>query len=220
MAADAARSSAGVTARKKKSKVMAENKIYEAIWTLIRSFQDASQAVTESVITAQERNRRLAESFFTDGMGVLRANQEAAKALNVAQERNRRLAERFFTDGMEVLKANQEAAESLTAAQEGNVKYAQRFFTDGMEVLERQAESMRSLMQELERLAKKQQEALQTLANESVDTYIDFLRTPLSYYQQTLDAAESLTRQGLENLQKATQQMQGTVRKANERKKS
>ena len=195
---------------------MAENTIHEAIWTLIKSFQESNQAVTESIIAAQERNRKLAQSFFTDGIEVLKANQAAAENLVAAQERNRKLAQRFLKDGMEILKANQAAAESLVAAQEGNVKYAQRFFTDGMEILEHQAESMRTLMQELEQQAKKQQEALQNLAQTSVDSYVDFLRSPLSYYQQTLDAAETLTRQGLEQFRKATEQMQGAVQRQNE----
>src|SRR6266567_3743263 len=171
----------------RKSKVMAENTVHESIWTLIKSFQAANQAVTESFVAAQERNRRLAE--------------------------------RFFKDGMEVLKANQEAAESLVDAQERNVQYAQRFFKDGTEILAAQAESMQTLMQELGRQVKKQQEALQTLANQSVESYIDFLRTPLTYYQQTLDATEALTRQGLENFQKATQQMQSAVQRMSEQQK-
>jgi signal transduction histidine kinase len=202
----------------RKSKVMAENTVHESIWTLIKSFQEANQVVTESLVAAQERNRSLAEHFFKDGMEVLKANQAAAQKLTAAQERNRKLAERFFKDGMEVLKANQEAAESLIDAQERNVQYVQRFFNDGREILEGQAESMQTLMQEMGKQVKKQQEALQTLANQSVESYSDFLRTPLSYYQQTLDAAETLTRQGLENFQKAAQQMQSDVKKMNEQK--
>jgi len=194
---------------------MSENNVHEAVWTLINIFQETNQAVTGSFAASQERNRKIAESFFTEGMEVLKANQEAAKSLSTAQERNRELARRFFSEGLEVLKANQEAAERLTAAQERNVQYAQRFFTDGTQILEQQAEGMRSLMKALEQQAKKQQEALQTLAHTSVETYIDFLRTPLSYYQQTLNAAESLTRQGMENFQKATQQMYGAVQQMN-----
>jgi len=167
---------------------MAENTVHEAVWTLIKSFQETNQAITESFVASQERTRRLAE--------------------------------RFFTDGMEVLKTNQAAAENLVAAQEGNVKYTQRFFKDGVEILERQAESMRTLMQELEQQARKQQEALQTLALESAESYIDFLRTPLSYYQQLLAAAETLTRQGLENFQKATQQAQSAVQRTDEQQSS
>jgi hypothetical protein len=149
-------------------------------------------------------------------MEVLKTNQAAAENLLAAQESNRKVAERFFKDGMKLLKTNKTAAESLVAAQEGNLKYAQRFFTDGMQLLEQQAESMRTLMQELEGQIKKQQEALETLASGSVDNYVDFLRSPLSYYQQTLNAAENLTRQGLEQYQKAAQQMQGTAQKMNE----
>lgn len=198
---------------------MAENTVHESIWTLIKSFQEANQAVTESLVAAQERNRSLAEHFFTDGMEVLKANQAAAQKLTAAQERNRKLAERFFKDGMEVLKVNQAAAESLVDAQERNVQYAQRLFKDGTEILKGQAESMQTLMQELGQQVKKQQEALQKLANESVESYVDFLRTPLSYYQQTLDAAETLTREGLENFQKATQRMQSDVKRMNEQQK-
>jgi len=199
---------------------MAENTVHESIWTLIKSFQAANQAVTESFVAAQERNRSLAERFFTDGIEVLKANQTAAEKLTTTQERNRKLAERFFKDGMEVLKANQEAAESVVDAQERNVQYAQRFFKDGTEILAAQAESMQTLMQELGQQVKKQQEALQTLANQSVESYADFLRTPLSYYQQTLDAAETITRQGLENFQKATQQMQSAAKMMNEQQKT
>jgi hypothetical protein len=65
----------------RKSKVMTENMVHESIWTLIKSFQEANQAVTESLVAAQERNRKLAERFFTDGMEVLKANQEAAESL-------------------------------------------------------------------------------------------------------------------------------------------
>jgi len=205
---------------KVEQKVMAENTAHEAVWTLIKSFQETNQAITESFVASQERTRRLAERFFTDGMEVLKTNQAAAENLLATQESSRMLAERFFKDGLEILKTNQAAAENLVAAQEGNVKYAQRFFKDGVEILERQAESMRTLMQVLEQQARKQQEALQTLAHESVESYAEFLRTPLSYYQQLLAAAETLTRQGLENFQKATQQAQSAVQRTDEQQSS
>src|SRR5437588_10769628 len=76
-------------ARKKKSTIMAEKTVHEALWTLIQSFQETNQMITESFVTSQERSRRLAESFFTDGMEVLKANQAAAEQLMAAQERNR-----------------------------------------------------------------------------------------------------------------------------------
>jgi len=55
---------------------MAEKTVHEAVWTLIQSFQETNQAITESFVASQERNRKLAESFFTDGMGVLKTNQD------------------------------------------------------------------------------------------------------------------------------------------------
>lgn len=188
---------------------MAEKTANEAIWTLIQSFQETNQTIAESFMASQDRNRNLSQNFFTDGLAVLKANQEAAEKLLTAQQRSRELAQRFFSDGMEILKTNQEAAESLVSAQEGNVKYAQRFFANGVQILENQAESVHTLMQELERQMKRQQDALQALAHASVESYVDFLRSPLTYYQQTLEAAEALTRQGLEQFQKAAQQVQG-----------
>ncbi len=199
-----------------KEEILAEKTtVHEAIWKLIQSFQETNQTIAESFVASQERNRNLAQSFFLDGMAVLRANQEAAEKLLTAQERTRELAQRFFSDGMEILKTNQEAAKSLVSAQEGNVKYAQRFFTDGTQILEGQAEGVQTLMQELERQMKKQQEALQTLAHATVESYVDFLRSPLTYYQQTLEAAEALTRQGLEQFQKAALQMQNVLQPPN-----
>src|SRR5205807_9615423 len=105
-------------------------------------------------------------------------------------ERNRNIVKLFYKEGNYDIKAKQESAESHVDAQDRNVQYAQRFFKDGTEILAAQAESMQTLMQELGRQVKKQQEALQTLVNQSVEGYIDFLRTPLTYYQQTLDATE------------------------------
>src|SRR5438067_13548130 len=100
----------------RKSKVMAENTVHESIWTLIKSFQAANQAVTESFVAAQERNRSLAERFFSDGMENRKANQTAAERLTTAQVRNRKLAERIFKDGMDVFKTKQDAVERIVEA--------------------------------------------------------------------------------------------------------
>ena len=102
--------------------------------------------------------------------------------------------------------ANQAVAEHLVSAQERNRKLAERFFTEGMEVLKSQAESMRALLQELDQQIRKQHEALQTLAYAPVEATLDVLRTPLAAYQKALGMAETLTRQGLEQVQQATQQ--------------
>jgi uncharacterized protein YukE len=154
--------------------MMTDNKITDAAWTLLTSFQEANRAVAEHLVSAQERNRKLAE--------------------------------RFFTEGMEVLKANQAAAQGLVAAQERTNQYVQGFFNEGIEVLKSQAESMRALLQDLDQQIRKQQEALQTLARAPMEVTLDILRTPLAAYQEALGMAETLTRQGLEQMQQATHQ--------------
>ena len=184
---------------------MVDKNVSEAALTLLTSFQDANTAVAEHLVSAQERNRKLAERFFTEGMEVLKANQVAAADLVATQERTLQHTQRFFTEGMEVLRANQAAAQSLVAAQERTNQYVQEFFNEGMEVLKSQAESMRALLEELEQQIRKQQEALQTLTRAPVEATLDVLRTPLAAYQKALGMAETLTRQGLEQMQQAAE---------------
>lgn len=195
---------------------MADKKASDAAWTLISSFHEANQAVVGHLTAAQERNRKLAENFFMDGMEVLKANQTAVENLITAQERSVQYTQRFFTEGMEVLKANREAAESLVAAQERNMQYAQRFFNDGVETLKSQVEGMRALLHELEQQVKKQQEALQTLAHAPMEITLEVLRAPLTYYQKMLGAAETIARQGLEQVQKATEPAKHTTQQESE----
>ena len=52
------------------------------------------------------------------------------------------------------------------------------------------------------------QEIFQKVVKESMDTYMNFLRAPLAYYQQALEAAEAATRQSLEHFQKASESFQ------------
>src|SRR5256885_14765628 len=150
--------------------------------------KNVSEAALTLLTSFQEANRAVAEHFMS------------------AQERNRKLAERFFTEGMEVLKANQAAAQSLVTAQKRTNQYVQEFFNEGMEVLKSQAESMRALLQELEQQIRKQQEALETLARAPVEATLDVLRSPLAAYQKAFGMAETLTRQGLEQMQQAAEQ--------------
>jgi tetratricopeptide (TPR) repeat protein len=111
-------------------------------------------------------------------------------------------------------------AENIIAAQQSNMKFAENTFTSAMEVFKNQAEATRSLMQQLEQQTKLQQEAFQKLAqgvggnqwmpqgvegNQWMESYMNFLRTGFSSYQQALDAAEKATRQGLDNFEKATE---------------
>ena len=105
---------------------------------------------------------------------------------------------------------NRAITENIIAAQQSNMKFAENTFTSAMEVFKNQAEATRSLMQQLEQQTELQQEAFQKLApgvggNQWMESYMNFLRTGFTSYQQALDAAEKATRQGLNNFEKATE---------------
>jgi len=116
-----------------------------------------------------------------------------------------------------VQETNEAIAASFVAAQERNMRLAQSVYKHAMEALEGQAQSTRVLMEELGQHARKQQEvfqkmtsqeAFQKAAQESMERYLNFLRSPMTYYQQALDAAQTATRQGMENFQKASESFQ------------
>jgi hypothetical protein len=73
------------------------------------------------------------------------------------------------------------------------------------------------LLQELEQQISKQYEALQTLAHAPVEATLDILRTPLAAYQKALGMAETLTQQGLEQMQQAAEQVQQATHQTRER---
>ncbi len=195
---------------------MADKKVTDAAWTLLTSFQEANRIVAEHLVASQERHRKLAEEFFTEGMEVLRANQQGVADSVAAQERSVQYTQRFFTEGMEVLRANQQAAQSLVAAQERTMQYAERFFTGGIEVLRSQAESMRALLEDLEQQVSKQREALQTLTRSPLDIALDVFSAPLAAYQRALDVAGAVTREGFKGVEHATEQVGQTSRQPEE----
>jgi len=92
---------------------MADKKVNDAAWTLLTSFQEANRIVAEHLVASQERSRKLAEEFFTEGMEVLRANQQAVAESVAAQERSVQYTQRFFNDGIEVLKSQAESMRAL-----------------------------------------------------------------------------------------------------------
>jgi len=195
---------------------MADNKITDAAWTLLTSFQDANRIVVEHLEASQERNRKQAEEFFTEGMEVLRVNQQAVADSVAAQERSVKYTQLFFTEGMEVLRANQQAARSLVAAQERTMQYAERFFTSAIEALKSQAQSMRALLEDLEQQVNKQREALQTLTLAPLDITFDVFSAPLAAYQSALEATEAVTREGFKQVEHMTGHVNQTTEQSDE----
>lgn len=90
--------------------------------------------------------------------------------------------------------ANQAIANNIVAAQDRNVKYTQSVLVNGLEVLKSQMDSNRTLGQQMLEMSQRQQEAWQTIAQETVDAYIDMLRAPYTSYKQAVEFAENASR--------------------------
>ena len=78
--------------------------------------------------------------------------------------------------------------------QERNVRFAQDLVDSSIKELRYQVESNRAVTQELVERAEKQRDAFQTLFEESVDTYMDLVYAPFSYYKEGLEAAKKVVR--------------------------
>lgn len=68
-------------------------------------------------------------------------------------------------------------------------------------------------MQELGQQFQKQQDAYQTLAQESMDAYRDFISAPFTFWQRALGFAESATLESLKTFQRAAEQGLETYQK-------
>jgi len=78
--------------------------------------------------------------------------------------------------------------------QERNVRFAQSVADDSIKELRKQAESNRDTTREIVERVENQRDAFQTLAEESLDAYMNLLYAPLSYYKEGLEAARKVTR--------------------------
>jgi hypothetical protein len=84
----------------------------------------------------------------------------------------------------------QALADRSVSAQELNAQLTQEFFNGVINNLRTQAEGNRALAEDLIEQQRKQQQASQALAQESVNAYTDFLNSMFSYYRGTLDEAQ------------------------------
>ena len=78
--------------------------------------------------------------------------------------------------------------------QERNVRFAQGVVDNSIKELRQQAESNRAMTQEMVERAEKQRGALQSLIEQSVDSYMDFVYAPFSYYKEGLEYAKKAVR--------------------------
>jgi hypothetical protein len=90
------------------------------------------------------------------------------------------------------LKANQALVESAVAVQERNLQFAQRLASDWLTTLQDHADNQQALMQAMEQLVQKQQEAFQKLVEQSVTSYFDSLTAGLAVFAPPLRLTEKL----------------------------
>jgi hypothetical protein len=178
----------------------------EAAKTLAQLAQEGSKALTDTAITAQERNLAFAQSVLENGIEVLKSHAESTRTMMqelVEQARRQQVG----PEGLQVLMDN------AVAAQERNTKFAQSVFENGIELVKSQIDLTHSLLQEMEQQAQKRQATFQTLAQESMEAYKEFLFAPFAFWQKALDTAGSVTQEGLRNFQSATLQGMETMQK-------
>ena len=178
---------------------MTDTKASEATKKLIGSVHETSKAIADTTVAAQERNLAFAQSVLEHSIEVLRSHAESTRTLMqelVEQAKKQQV-------GPEGLQA---VVDSALAAQERNTKLAQGILENGIDVLKSQVGVTHSLLQELGQQYQHQQEAFQTLAQESLEAYREFLFAPLTFFQKTIDATEATTREGMKSFQQMSQQ--------------
>ena len=88
-----------------------------------------------------------------------------------------------------VRESYQAVADRAVSAQQLNAELTQNFFNSVINNLRSQAESNRQMTQELQGQQERQREATQSLTQESVGAYMDFVNSMFSYYQGTVEQA-------------------------------
>jgi polyhydroxyalkanoate synthesis regulator phasin len=110
------------------------------------------------------------------------------KLMDDRQKKQVNEAAEKFADALK--ESYQSIADRSVSAQELNAQVTQDFFNGVINNLRTQAESNRALSEDLIEQQRKQQEASQALAQESVNAYMDLLNSMFSYYRGNLDEAQ------------------------------
>ncbi len=186
---------------------MTDTKANEATKKVLGSVQETGKALADTVVAAQEHNLAFAQRVLEHSIEVLRSHAQSSRTL--IQELGEQAKQQQV--GPEGLQA---VVDSALAAQERTTKLAQGILEQGIEVLKSQVGVTHSLMQELGQQYQQQQEAFQSLAQESMEAYREFLFAPLTFFQKAIDTAEATTREGMKTFQQMSQQGMEQFQKA------
>ena len=182
--------------KERNGKTLAKNNVLEATQNLTTIVQEASRAIINSAYEARELNLQFTQNTLENGIEVLKSNAEDIRHVIHELEEQAKPQQEVF----------QTVVNAALAAQERNVKLFQSVLENGTEVLKAHAKSSRDLAQTLTEQSRKQQEALQTVARGSFNTFVDFLTAPFPYLQETLEAAIPAVWQKGESEQHATRE--------------
>jgi hypothetical protein len=175
-------------ATKKDSQTMSEHKASEAAIELTNTLRETYQTLVESTLATQERAVKLAQTVVESGIEEMKSQAEAARvavgAMAQPGEQPRTPRELYQT-----------MVETAAAAQERNVKLAQTLVEHGIETLKQQSETTQAVVQALAQQSEKGRQAFQGLTQEGVESYMNLVFAPWSFWQRSLDAAQEAAQQ-------------------------
>ncbi|HXX78381.1 MAG TPA: hypothetical protein VEI53_07825 [Ktedonobacteraceae bacterium] len=166
--------------------------VTEATEELTESLREANRVIADSLVAAQERNWKFAQSVMEDEVDLFKSHTEGTHAL----------MEKLMGEANKGPAVFQSVADSAVAAQEKNVQFVQGVIENGTEVLRSHVEGTRTLMQTLIDQSRKQREAFGVLARGTWDAYRGFFPSPFHYYERAMERFESMTSHGVETAHK------------------
>ena len=166
--------------------------VSEATEELAESVREANRVLADTIVAAQERNLKFAQSIMDHEVELFKSHTEDTRFL----------MEKLVGEPDKGPALFQTVADSAVAAQERNVQFVQGVVENGTEVLRNHVEDTRKLVQTLVDQSRKQREAFGVLARGTWDAYRGFFPSPFRYYERAMETVESLTTQGADSARK------------------
>ncbi len=146
---------------------MSENILSEATWNWTRAMNDASKALANTAVAAQERNMRYAQSMFENGLEVVKSHTQETRSLTQALvEQSQKQQEAFQALAHEATEAYtgffstmfsyyRQVYENAGAAAWQSVDVAQKMTREGMDVAQKVTREGLDVAQEVMRKGQK-----------------------------------------------------------------
>jgi hypothetical protein len=163
-----------------------------------REIEEAGRLYAEAEKQHTEAEKQYSEAEKQHTNAVSAARQAGATRREEAEQRRAAEAAEQFADAVRA--SYQAVADRSVSAQALNAQLTQQFFTDVINNLRTQTEDTREMSQQLADQQRRTQEAGQTLTQESVGAYMDFVNSIFSFFQGSVqeegaEAAERGTRE-------------------------